>query len=115
MEIGKIVIKCDNGTREMARMAEEDSKKRLGRGLAALIGDIDAPATSWQGAGSARPDRKIPIEHVQANIRNPRNRFDEDELEDLSRSIREHGIVQPILVRPIAGAEKAVDACCLAQ
>lgn len=91
----------------MARMAEEDSKKRLGRGLAALIGEIDAPAASWQGAGSARPDRKIPIEYVQANSRNPRNRFDEDELEDLSRSIKEHGIVQPILVRSKAGTDNS--------
>ncbi|MEM7462315.1 MAG: ParB/RepB/Spo0J family partition protein [Pseudomonadota bacterium] len=80
-------------------MAEEDSKKRLGRGLAALIGEIDTQTSSWQDDGSTRADRKIPIEYVQANVKNPRSNFDPEELDDLSRSIKEHGIVQPILVR----------------
>ncbi|MGI9401564.1 MAG: ParB/RepB/Spo0J family partition protein [Rhizobiaceae bacterium] len=88
-------------------MAEEDSKKRLGRGLAALIGEIDTPSGSWQGENEARADRRVPIEYVQANARNPRTNFDAEELEDLSRSIKEHGIVQPILVRTFSKAGKA--------
>lgn len=88
-------------------MAEEESKKRLGRGLAALIGEIDAPAPSWQGVAATRADRKVPIEHVRPNANNPRRRFAEDDLEDLANSISEHGIVQPILVRSAGSGSQA--------
>lgn len=82
-------------------MADDNSRKRLGRGLAALIGDLDAPADSVRADNDMRADRKVPIELVRANPANPRRFFNEDELSDLSQSIAEHGIVQPILVRPI--------------
>ena len=82
-------------------MSEDLSRKRLGRGLAALIGEMDKPANPAQQAASS--DRKVPIEFVSANPRNPRRRFAESELADLASSIREHGIVQPILVRPADG------------
>ncbi len=42
----------------------------------------------------------VPIEHVTRNPKNPRRTFDESELQDLSSSIRQHGIVQPVVVRP---------------
>ncbi|MVA96630.1 ParB/RepB/Spo0J family partition protein [Nitratireductor sp. CAU 1489] len=80
-------------------MTEEQSRRRLGRGLAALIGDMDKP-TAAQDAPTA--DRELPIEFLLANPRNPRRQFLEEELGDLSQSIREHGIVQPIVVRPAA-------------
>ncbi|MCG6856532.1 MAG: ParB/RepB/Spo0J family partition protein [Salaquimonas sp.] len=82
-------------------MAEDNSRKRLGRGLAALIGDLDVPATATRAGQETRADRKVPIELIRANPANPRRFFNEEELGDLSRSIAEHGIVQPILVRPI--------------
>ena len=80
-------------------MNEDPSRKRLGRGLAALIGEIDKPAPS---AGAARigADGRVPIEFVGPNPRNPRRNFAEAELADLAQSIREHGIVQPVVVRP---------------
>ena len=86
-------------------MAEEPSKQRLGRGLAALIGEMDKPVSAYAG-GADNPgddavvsDRVVPIESIGANPNNPRRQFTEDELEDLANSIAEHGVIQPILVR----------------
>lgn len=79
-------------------MSDDVSKKRLGRGLAALIGEIDQPVQS-QSKPTVSADRTVPIEHVSRNPRNPRRSFDPADLEDLSRSIRQHGIVQPVMVR----------------
>ena len=84
-------------------MTDDLSRKRLGRGLAALIGEMDKPAPA---AGAARigADGRVPIEFVGANPRNPRRSFAEADLADLAQSIREHGIVQPVVVRPAGGA-----------
>lgn len=79
-------------------MSEDLSRKRLGRGLAALIGEMDKPADPQREM--AQSDRKVPIEFLSPNPRNPRRRFPEAELSDLAQSIREHGLVQPIVVRP---------------
>jgi len=79
-------------------MNEDISKKRLGRGLAALIGEIDKPAAPAQPAVSS--DGHVPIEFVAPNPRNPRRHFGDAELTDLAQSIREHGVVQPVVVRP---------------
>ncbi len=80
-------------------MAEE-SRPRLGRGLAALIGDAGE-----EGAAIARSrgQKKIPLAFLRPNPRNPRKAFDDQDLEDLVASIREKGIIQPILARTIAG------------
>ena len=80
----------------------DDTKKRLGRGLAALIGEIDQPASETAPATPVRPDRLVPIEHVSRNPNNPRRAFDKSELEELASSIRKHGIVQPVVVRTMA-------------
>ncbi|WP_439272962.1 ParB/RepB/Spo0J family partition protein [Pseudochrobactrum sp. HB0163] len=79
-------------------MSDDPSKKRLGRGLAALIGDIDRPVEERKVPVPL--ERYVPIEFVNRNPRNPRRVFTETELEDLAQSIREHGIVQPVVVRP---------------
>jgi hypothetical protein len=50
-----------------------------------------------------RDSRKVPIEHLEPNPRNPRKTFTEKDLADLSESLKAKGIVQPILVRPAAG------------
>jgi ParB family chromosome partitioning protein len=82
-------------------MNEDQSKKRLGRGLAALIGEMDRPAPreEKQTIQVAAADGRVPIEFVSPNPKNPRRSFAEAELADLALSIREHGIVQPVLVR----------------
>jgi ParB family chromosome partitioning protein len=81
-------------------MNEDLSKKRLGRGLAALIGEMDRVPDETGPQPIANLDRQIPIEFITRNPRNPRRLFTEGDLEDLTQSIREHGIVQPVVVRP---------------
>lgn len=79
------------------RMNERPS--RLGRGLAALIGDMQ----SVEGARLADNTgglRRLPVDFLVANRANPRHEFNADDLEDLTNSIREKGVMQPLLVRP---------------
>jgi ParB family chromosome partitioning protein len=83
-------------------MNDDTSKRRLGRGLAALIGEMDQPVAAEIDRPSVSADRMIPIEFVTRNPRNPRRFFDDSELHDLASSIRQHGIVQPIVVRTLA-------------
>lgn len=79
-------------------MNDDISKNRLGRGLAALIGDIDRPAAAQ--VAPIPGDRTVPVEFIARNPRNPRRSFADAELEDLAASLRQHGIVQPVVVRP---------------
>jgi ParB family chromosome partitioning protein len=79
-------------------MVDDPSKRRLGRGLAALIGEMDKPSPA-EPSVSVNPDRLVPIEQIARNPRNPRRYFDEADLQDLSSSIRQHGIVQPVVAR----------------
>lgn len=80
-------------------MTDDNSKRRLGRGLAALIGEMDQPPDT-QESSTPVSDKLVPIEFVSRNANNPRRQFDETDLQDLSRSIAQHGIVQPVVVRP---------------
>jgi ParB family chromosome partitioning protein len=77
-------------------------KRRLGRGLAALIGDDVIEAASPE---EFRGLRHLPIELLHSNPNNPRKQFGEEELADLSKSIREKGLLQPIVVRQRADGE----------
>ena len=77
-------------------MADEAARSRLGRGLAALIGDVGVES---QTPERARNQRRVPIEFLRANPRNPRRLFSDAELDELTASIRERGIIQPIVVR----------------
>jgi ParB family chromosome partitioning protein len=79
-------------------MGDEGGKMRLGRGLAALIGDVGDEIGVVE---RARGQRRVPIEFLRPNPRNPRKTFDEGELARLASSIRERGIIQPVLVRAI--------------
>jgi ParB family chromosome partitioning protein len=75
-------------------------RQPLGRGLAALFGE-----TGVRPAGENAPAaRSVPIEAIRPSPLQPRRRFAEAELEALAQSIREKGIVQPLLVRPVADA-----------
>lgn len=76
------------------------ANKRLGRGLAALIGDD----YSEEGVvEDIKTMRHLPIEFLKRNRLNPRKTFSEADLEDLSNSIKEKGLLQPIMVRPAPG------------
>ena len=82
----------------------EDARPRLGRGLAALLGNPEAnPQAAAGGPLAPRSPKKIPIEFLRPNPRNPRRNFGEEELGELTASIKEKGIIQPILARPVAG------------
>ena len=67
-------------------------KKALGRGLSALLGTPDLDADQL---------REIDVDRILPNSHQPRKHFDEEALNDLANSIREHGVVQPIVVRPL--------------
>jgi ParB family chromosome partitioning protein len=82
-------------------MNDDPSKRRLGRGLAALIGEMDQPIAEMTSRPSVSADRKVAIDLVIRNPKNPRKHFAEEELQDLASSIRQHGIVQPVVVRPV--------------
>lgn len=82
-------------------MSDDLSKRRLGRGLAALIGEMDQPVPVGEPQRAVNADRTIPIEFIARSQRNPRRHFDENELQDLAASIRQHGIVQPVVVRTV--------------
>lgn len=78
-------------------MNMQAQKRRLGRGLAALIGE---DASEEAVVEDIRSLRHVPIEHLHANPNNPRKHFAEGDLEDLAKSIREKGLLQPLVVRP---------------
>ena len=74
------------------------SRERLGRGLGALLGEYLEPQVT------AAETRKVPIASIVPNRAQPRRIFSEAELSDLTASIRENGLLQPLVVRPIAEA-----------
>src|SRR5437763_5941319 len=86
---------------ETGMMIDEHGKSRLGRGLAALIGDVGDEAAVLE---RQRSQRRVPIEFLKPNPRNPRHNFADAELDELAASIRERGGIQPILVRTVLGA-----------
>ncbi len=77
-------------------MAEDGGRKGLGRGLSALLGDQEE---NYSTLDRMRAARDVPIEYLSPGQFQPRHRFDADALDSLVQSIREHGILQPILVR----------------
>src|SRR5579864_1531574 len=79
---------------------EEVRHRALGRGLSALIGEEAVPV---RGEISARKVPTLPVAFLRPNRFQPRKRFAEEEIRDLAESIREKGVLQPILIRPIAG------------
>jgi ParB family chromosome partitioning protein len=79
-------------------------RQPLGRGLAALFGETEGRAAD---AGAAI--REVAIELIRPGTFQPRRRFDEDELEALAQSVREKGVLQPLLVRPVDEADAAFE------
>ena len=77
-------------------MAKDSKSRGLGRGLSALLGDENA---DYQSLDRVRAAKSTAIENLIPNKLQPRNYFDSDKIDDLANSIREHGILQPILVR----------------
>jgi ParB family chromosome partitioning protein len=76
-------------------------KRGLGRGLSALMSDVRDEAMPPEGAPPRRADLRVPVENLRPNPGQPRRSFGEDALEELAASVREKGIIQPIIVREI--------------
>lgn len=83
-------------------------KRGLGRGLSALIGDAAPHQATNVPDTPVRPDRSVPIESVFPNPDQPRRDFKEEELRELSSSIQQKGILQPLLVRPMGDGYQIV-------
>ncbi len=87
-------------------MSRTPERRGLGRGLSALLGDIEEVDTAGPGAdgaasaAAARPAAVLPIERIRSNPDQPRRDFAERELNELAESIRQRGIIQPVVVRP---------------
>ncbi len=80
-------------------MVDKVQRQRgLGRGLSALMADVNE-RTAGADTAPRQPDMMVPIERVVANPDQPRRRFDPELLNDLAASIKEKGIIQPLIVR----------------
>lgn len=84
----------------MTSVADDTGRRRLGRGLAALIGDA---SSEFEVVERVRGVRKVAIDLIIANPRNPRRLFKDADLEELAGSIKQHGMIQPVVVRPAPG------------
>ena len=79
-------------------------KERLGKGLGALLGDYLEEKDTGEKRGEVRT---LPVDRIRPNPFQPRRDFSEEEMEELARSIRENGLLQPLTVRPAPGKEEA--------
>jgi ParB family transcriptional regulator, chromosome partitioning protein len=75
-------------------------RRGLGRGLSALMADIRVDASDTSAPSARRPDTMLAIDRLAPNPQQPRRNFAPDELESLANSIRQKGILQPLIVRP---------------
>jgi ParB family chromosome partitioning protein len=86
-------------------MTKPDRKRGLGRGLSALMSDVHVEASGAEKEKTDALPQVLPIEMIQPNPDQPRKTFSQEELSELSASIREKGIIQPLVVRPISGGQ----------
>ena len=92
-------------------MSVENKKvqgRGLGRGLSALLGDEEDDAPE-QETGAIENGKKVAVTNLHPGKYQPRHGFNEDELKDLANSIREKGVLQPLLVRPHPGIDGAFE------
>lgn len=93
-------------------MVDRPKTRGLGRGLSALMADVTPPAAAaeaGQAASARRPDMMVPIEKVHPNPDQPRRTFTEEQLQELAASIKEKGIIQPLVVRERPGDKGAYE------
>jgi len=79
------------------------AKQALGKGLGALIKKSVNPPPTLADEGDFKRVRDVPLDHVVPSPLQPRTQFIESPLDDLMESIRQHGIIQPLIVRPVNG------------
>ena len=81
-------------------MVDRKSRSGLGRGLAALMSDIPDEAKPSETGSAARDLARIPIDRIHPNPDQPRRTFGKQALAELTRSIQEKGVIQPLILRP---------------
>lgn len=87
-------------------MSDKKNKPRgLGRGLSALMADVNPEPVSTEKQANRSTEVLVPIEKVIANPDQPRRQFLQEDLDDLTASIREKGVLQPLIVRPRPGGQ----------
>jgi len=86
-------------------MNDKKKPRGLGRGLSALMADVQTETGSEAPAAPRQHDMTLPIETIAPNPDQPRRRFTQDQLEELTASIREKGIIQPLIVRRKASGD----------
>ena len=87
-------------------MDKKSERRGLGRGLSALMADVNLSVDSANAGPAVRADLMIPIEDIAPNPDQPRRNFDSGALKDLADSILQKGIIQPLIVRQVAGQAK---------
>ncbi len=86
-------------------MDKTPERRGLGRGLSALMADVKFDTLGGM-AGPRRADNVVPVEKLVPNPQQPRRDFPEAALQDLAASLRQKGVIQPLIVRPIAGSDR---------
>lgn len=80
-------------------MSKKIERRGLGRGLSALMADVQTVSVEADGPVAARPDMMVPIERIEPNPNQPRRDFSKASLDELAASIKEKGVIQPLIVR----------------
>ncbi|MDP4034404.1 MAG: ParB/RepB/Spo0J family partition protein [Pseudorhodobacter sp.] len=90
-------------------MEKKSERRGLGRGLSALMADINVGLEPLNAnemrQASRRSDVSVPVEKLIPNPRQPRRNFSPESLEDLAGSIRQRGVLQPLIVRAVSGSD----------
>ncbi len=80
-------------------------KPGLGKGLGALIPEVESPPEVHEEVDQGGPLRRIPVTAIRPNQFQPRKAFNDDSLQALASSVRELGVLQPLIVRPVEGED----------
>ena len=86
-------------------MEKKSDRRVLGRGLSALMSDV-APASTNDSESGLRAERRVAIDRIVPNPNQPRRDFDPVALQELADSIRQKGVIQPLVLRPITGTDR---------
>jgi ParB family chromosome partitioning protein len=87
-------------------MSEKKGKNRgLGRGLSALMADVNEDQSKTQSGDVRRADMMVPIEKIKPNPDQPRRDFTQTQLEELASSVKEKGVIQPLIVRELESGD----------
>ena len=87
-------------------MDKKPERRGLGRGLSALMADVNLDGPGKDQSALRRVDVMVPVEKLVPNPLQPRRDFLESGLQDLAASLRQKGVIQPLIVRPITGSDR---------